>query len=45
MKTLLHLRKTSDRYFQTHPLQNFSWLAVSLFLALLAVLILTETMK
>lgn len=45
MKTLLHLRKSSDSYFQAHPLQNFSWLAVSLFLALLAVLIFAVPMK
>jgi hypothetical protein len=36
MKTL-HFRKSG--YFEVHPLYNFSWLAVGLFLALLAALI------
>lgn len=42
MKTL-HLRKSG--HFEAHPLYNFSWIAVGLFLALLAALILAVPAK
>jgi hypothetical protein len=42
MKTL-HLRKSS--YFEVRPLYTFSWLAVGLFLAILAALIFAVPAK